>query len=493
MNSGADVNNGLGYKGAASALNLKHLPTAPGRPVRVGVNRKASNSPLICAIQEDDSVEMMRLLLDRGAEVDAGDRYIRTALTYAITQNKMNTVKTLLEQGAAALIDECRSEQPVASAIQSGNVDVLEMLAEKAGTLAFHDPEGNAESNLLQLVPPGDADKISVALIRHHVFDALPSSEQYRSTVVPDRETLRIKLLEAAYRGDMESLIQQIDEAKRLNDTLLLNSGLHAAIAGNCLDAVIKLLDAGADANAKLPNERNALQMSIYGQSLEVTRTLLDRGASLLEKDITGGTALEQLARTQRPCLDIMHLIFGRAAALEKHRLETRRDVLEKIIGRWIGSGTTETCQRDYFLPDVILDLKVVPDPSGLNPDLLFIRGSVTQSRPDLSLECEVMGMLYEDATLFCATFKHDLECSNYYGKFDMEQLTIQGTWAISKDMLEGDFSLKKQEGRTDEVNMPSEPVVEGLSNGDGKVSSVTDKELVTGDEQARDSETKVS
>lgn len=169
-------------------------------------------------------VDVLKVLLDRGAAINAADEAGRTALHYAAQEQKLETVRTLLDRGALANANaEGTSPDrvvwtaigtPLTVAARWGNVDICRLLMERGADVNFS--------------PPSSGQTPLIAAARHGRTEA-------------------VKLL--------------LDAGANLNATWspkIGNEGgstaLHNAAWFNCGDTVKLLLKAGADINhRKLP------------------------------------------------------------------------------------------------------------------------------------------------------------------------------------------------------------------------------------------------
>ncbi len=99
--------------------------------VNIAAAKRNNNTPLIEAARswEKDGEELVDLLLAAGADTNAQVANGRTALIFAVRDNKAAIVKKLLDKGADPNIAEKGGISPVLYAIRGKNVDTLRLLA----------------------------------------------------------------------------------------------------------------------------------------------------------------------------------------------------------------------------------------------------------------------------------------------------------------------------------------------------------------------------
>jgi len=85
-------------------------------------------SPLMCSI---DDIEIMKLLIENGADVNLKNKMNMTALTIAVISNKIEAVKILLVNGAETDIPSTINDKtPMMFAKENQNKEVIELLQE---------------------------------------------------------------------------------------------------------------------------------------------------------------------------------------------------------------------------------------------------------------------------------------------------------------------------------------------------------------------------
>jgi ankyrin repeat protein len=194
----------------------------------------AAKSPLMEASSTffaTNRSEMVRLLLQRGAEIDRQDAEGRTALMHALEYADIDVIQTLLETGCNLDIRDKQGNTALMVAEFRGLSEIATLLKQAGAS-----QKGLQEVELIQAVTRGDIDRV-------------------------------------------ESLLQEnVDVNARIGNTTAL---CQAAIGGYS-DIVKLLIAAGTDINQRESEGRfNPLLYAAYDGNFEVVRVLLEAGADV--------------------------------------------------------------------------------------------------------------------------------------------------------------------------------------------------------------------
>lgn len=316
----------------------------PNRAEEVdGRQGELQRSPLGAAAR-GGHLEVARLLLSRGAEVDVTPRGDATPLMIAARHRHRELVALLLEHGADAdrvvpgdgtpLIAAARSgdreigrmllaagadpdrfvdgdENPLFHAIQNGDVEMVRLLLD-----AGADPDADI---------PGDGNALIVAADegRDDLVDLLLEAGADADRGVEGDGT---PLIRAAARGDLRT-VERLLAAGADVDAAVVGDGspLIQAAAGGHLEIVRRLVEAGADVNLVVPGDENPLIRAAGEGHLEVVRYLLDRGADPNVRTFEGPTDWRPEGEVRTPLTqarrgghdEVVRLLLARGATAE--------------------------------------------------------------------------------------------------------------------------------------------------------------------------------
>jgi ankyrin repeat protein len=116
---------------------------------------------LLFAIQEDEN-EMVRFLIDRGADVNLSDRNGLTPLAAAAGKGDFDIFTILLAEGADPGISDKKGRTPLMAAVENGNVKIINALLAEGLDPNYADPKGN--TLLHAAIKEGNTDAFKVLL-----------------------------------------------------------------------------------------------------------------------------------------------------------------------------------------------------------------------------------------------------------------------------------------------------------------------------------------
>ena len=240
-------------RSAQAALTALILAASSGR----------ADTPVDAARRGDG--ERLRSLLAAGVDLETRDGGGNTALHWAAIHGDAALVAELLERGAAADAENASGAAPLLYAV--GNLDAVRALVKRGASVnrisKFH------TTPLMAAARYPDSRAVVRFLLEH---GADPKTEN------PFRADA---LASAAYAGDAAAYELLLLAGARPRDVIDPAKMGHRAI-------VEAALAAGADPHADGGFAGHALNHALYGQSLDVAKLLIERGADLERRSPEG-------------------------------------------------------------------------------------------------------------------------------------------------------------------------------------------------------------
>jgi serine/threonine-protein phosphatase 6 regulatory ankyrin repeat subunit B len=252
-------------------------------------------------------------LIDKGADVNAGDRYRDTALMAAAGAGRAAMVELLLERGANIDAQDMTGMTALMDAACAGHIDVLKVLLDHgadcsvktgAGVTAVGWATGKGRHDvkmlLLERCGRGRAGAVSRPGRRRARMSRL--GDRGRRPLPPrgrKRARGRVDLVTAAKLGNVrlaEALLKSGAGVNATDESYGATPLIWAAFKGH-LPMVKLLLDNGANVNAVNKDGRTALILASHKSRLRIVELLLRKGADATIKSKDGMTAVELVGR----------------------------------------------------------------------------------------------------------------------------------------------------------------------------------------------------
>ena len=195
----------------------------------------------------DSRLEMLKLLIESGANVNIQKLFGDTPLSECVGYNEPETVKMLIANGANLNARDDEGSPPIFSAIIGRQTEIVRLLI-----------ENGAEVNVVSTMPRESA--LSMTKTRAWYYDE-------------DKLHECVRILEEA--GALENLILDIVDLPHLSrvDTAFLRAVQYQDIYG-----VKRAIEAGADVNCMGRYETTAISQAAYYANKELTQLLVEAG-----------------------------------------------------------------------------------------------------------------------------------------------------------------------------------------------------------------------
>ncbi|KAK6836360.1 hypothetical protein PG987_006855 [Apiospora arundinis] len=313
------LNNGAQHKSGSSHLDSRD---------RDGL------TPLMKAARDGDA-DVLKLLLDGGANVNASDTVGRTALSWASSKGQDIVIKQLIDRGAdieavASSVYGCDCT-PLGLALEDGRNTTVKLLLDLGANI---DPKNGWGFTPLQRA----SEKGYVDIVKQ----LLDRGADINASDLDGKTALFWATIRGQNKISVISLL--LDRGADINkEDYFSSTALHVA-SNTGRDVVVKLLlDRGANIDGKDGNGTTALHKASRQGYYGTVELLLDRGANIDGKDCKGSTALHEASKVGK--IDVVELLLDRGAnidgkdgkgrtALHEASKWVRIDVVELLLDR---------------------------------------------------------------------------------------------------------------------------------------------------------------
>jgi ankyrin repeat protein len=246
---------------------------------------------------------VIKVFLEKGADVKADDNDGRTPLYWAAIYGKLDVVKYLVEKGADVKAANKYGNTPLHKAAEKGHWDVVKYLVEEKGAdVKAADKYGNTPLHLAAYNGKLDIVKYLV--------------EEKGADVKAVNNDGNTPLHLAAYNGKLD-VVKYIVEEKGADVKAVNNDGntpLHLAAYNSELDVVKYIVEEkGADVKAVNNDGNTPLHLAAYNGKLDVVKYLVEKkGADVKAANNDGRTTLHWAARDGK--LDVVKYLVEKGA-----------------------------------------------------------------------------------------------------------------------------------------------------------------------------------
>jgi ankyrin repeat protein len=277
-------------QGADFRLEIKETPQKPVDP---------KVEAFISAVRSGDTRAVEKQLAADPDLVKAQDRTRSTPLHHAAGFGPISTIKLLLDKGADVNAKNRRGSTPLFWAMYSEAK--VRLLAERGAAIDAQQADGRTPIYIAASAGNGNS------LLRYLLAKGANPNAATANGQTP--------LMAAALRGDVEAMLLLIEKSSKIDarngagGTALMS----AAIGGNPR-AVQLLLEKGADPNAINKRKETALADAATAGNEESVRLLLDRGAKVNTRDDRGYSPLMYAAGSDTMPAGIVKLLLAKGA-----------------------------------------------------------------------------------------------------------------------------------------------------------------------------------
>ncbi len=286
-------------------------------PDTVNIRDDSGNTPLMLAVRTQDQKEVLALLIEAGAEINARSNSGDTALHAAVSLDKRELGELLLAAGADVFAANMLGELPITLAMRDSQRPVEWIFTDQ--TIRARDGAGNtalhyaARLDLARLIPilarrgaeidprNGNGETPLHAAVKADAAESVKALTALKASLTA-RDALGNTPLHVAVQWGAAKSIALVSQSREALGTRNLSgkTALHEAARKENMTFLQLLLERGADPNARDGAGATPLMESIQAGKLEVARLLVQKaGAKPGLRDDSGTTALHMAVKSR--------------------------------------------------------------------------------------------------------------------------------------------------------------------------------------------------
>ena len=252
-------------------------------------------------------IEIVKILLDAGADKDFKTFYRYTPLHVAVYKNNKEIVEMLLKAGANKTIKNNQGKTPAEAATQEGHTDIADLINSYENTTPTAAPQASVSEKEAALLAVKDdlikfcKDKFGGKDVSNQLKILKDSTNNDEQKAVALNELLEMKggsnnnLLHYVANYNEQNIAEALIKAgadvnAKNNDN---ETPLHVTNNAQIAEALIKY---GADVNAKNKNDSTPLHKAVHKQKLDLVEILIKNNAVLDYQDLPNGDTPLHLA-----------------------------------------------------------------------------------------------------------------------------------------------------------------------------------------------------
>ena len=231
------------------------------------------------AVHDDTQslVDVARLLLEHGVDVNVQDFGGKTPLHAVARIGRMEVMRVLLEHGAIIDAEDKTGGTPLHEAVEHGDVEVMRVLLGHGANIGAEDKTGRT--------PLHEA-------VRNRNIEVMRVLLEHGANIGAGDKTGRTSLHEAAEHGVVEVMRVLLEHGANIGaEDKTGRTPLHEAAGNRNIEAMCVLLEHGANIGAEDKTGRTSLHEAAEHGDVEVMHVLLKHDADVGAEDKEGKTA----------------------------------------------------------------------------------------------------------------------------------------------------------------------------------------------------------
>ena len=247
-------------------------------------------------------IEIVKLLIDNGAELEARMTDGTTPLHLASLHNQLPVVELLLAKGVNINVEKESGRTPLYSACEKNNVEIVNALLKKGANpnIIRHIPQKYNDSPLRLAIRNCNLDIIKLLIqygateVDNHYSGFINCDENVGKYLIDKFNFSKLLLDTNLYKNiNKFKIVLENNPNVHILDDVNSNTALHVACISNNTEAVQLLLERDVNANLSNKDGNTPLLIACSHGNLDIVKLLLKRAVTVNLSNKVGSTPLQ--------------------------------------------------------------------------------------------------------------------------------------------------------------------------------------------------------
>ncbi len=233
--------------------------------------------------------EVMRVLIDNGADLNARDSAGMTALMWASKLDNRERLSLLISRGADINLKSPTGETALTEAYSTGNFDVAQILLANGAEGDINCKDNSGNTPLMEAARKENLENAAALVSKGADVNATNNEGVTPLYYAAEKGNLALVQMLLSNGADVNLHAKGKNGEAALNAVSRFTRG-HTEIA-------LALLDAGADVNTRNSDGSTPLIQASFSGNIKMVEVLIKRGADIQARNKRGNTALDEVPR----------------------------------------------------------------------------------------------------------------------------------------------------------------------------------------------------
>lgn len=247
--------------------------------------------------------DVVRLLVERGSYLNGRNDNYETPLAVSVTKKNVAVVNILLDKHANVNITDSFGNSPLHVAVANGDLQICKLLLEKGKDIDLNLQNVEGYTPFVLALINGH-EEIATLLCEHNCDGSVMGADAIPPILIAAQKKY-CKTVSCLIRNEVD-----VNVSDKTHNTPLIY-----ALENKCNDMAMELIEAGADVKAS-ENKKSPLHLAAELGSKPLVMAILDRGEDINSLDVNDESPLVVAVKNLHE--DVVHMLIDRGVLNEE-------------------------------------------------------------------------------------------------------------------------------------------------------------------------------